>query len=145
MTVSISYGVLFAAIMVVAFLMMQVMNKYITIKTVQPMEEIREVLQKVQQTNDYSIRLEPGTDDEMGQLQHEVNRLLQCVMELQMQEKAEQKSLEKKAEKDPMTGVMNKKAIATRVQQMSEEIEPRDGKIAVGFSFPCCYVFPLWL
>jgi len=133
MTVSISYGVLFAAIMVVAFLMMQVMNKYITIKTVQPMEEIREVLQKVQQTNDYSIRLEPGTDDEMGQLQHEVNRLLQCVMELQMQEKAEQKSLEKKAEKDPMTGVMNKKAIATRVQQMSEEIEPRDGKIAVGF------------
>ena len=51
------------------------------------MEEIRDVLQRVQQTKDYSIRLEPGTDDEMGQLQHEVNRLLQCVMELQMQEK----------------------------------------------------------
>ena len=133
MTVGISYGVLFVAILVVSFLLMQVMNKYVTIKTVQPMEEIRDVLQKVQQTNDYSIRLEPGTDDEMGQLQHEVNRLLQCVMELQMREKEEQKSLEKKAEKDPMTGVMNKKAIAARVQQMAEEIEPRDGKIAVGF------------
>ena len=133
MTVGISYAVLFIAIMVVGFFLMQVMNKYITIKTVQPMEEIREVLQRIQQTNDYSIRLEPGTDDEMGQLQHEVNRLLQCVMELQMQEKAEQKSLEKKAEKDPMTGVMNKKAIAARVQQMAEEIEPREGKIAVGF------------
>lgn len=133
MTVGISYGALFVAIMAVGILLMQVMNKYITIKTVQPMEEVREVLQKVQQTNDYSIRLEPGTDDEMGQLQHEVNRLLQCVMELQMQEKAEQKSLEKKAEKDPMTGVMNKKAIAASVQQMAEEIEPREGKIAVGF------------
>ena len=133
MTVGISYGVLFVAIMAVGFLLMQVMNKYITVKTVQPMEEIREILQKVQQTKDYSIRLEPGTDDEMGQLQHEVNRLLQCVMELQMEEKAEQKSLEKKAEKDPMTGVMNKKAIAARVQQMADEIEPRDGKIAVGF------------
>lgn len=133
MTVGISYGVLFVAIMAVGFLLMQVMNHYITVKTVQPMEEIREVLQKVQQTNDYSLRLEPGSDDEMGELQHEVNHLLQCVMELQMHEKEEQKSLEKKAEKDPMTGVMNKKAIATRVQQMAEEIEPRDGKIAVGF------------
>lgn len=132
-SVGISYSVLFIAILVVSFLLMQVMNHYITIKTVRPMEEIRDVLQRVQQTKDYSIRLEPGTDDEMGQLQHEVNRLLQCVMELQMQEKEEQKSLEKKAEKDPMTGVMNKKAIAARVQQMAEEIEPRDGKIAVGF------------
>lgn len=133
MKVGISYGVLLVAVLVVGFLMMQVMNYYITIKTVRPMEEIQEVLQKVQQTGDYSLRLEPGTDDEMGVLQHEVNRLLQCVMELQIQEKEEQKSLEKKAEKDPMTGVMNKKAIAARVQQMSEEIEPRDGKIAVGF------------
>lgn len=133
MKVGISYGALFVAIMVVGILLMQVMNKYITLKTVQPMEEVREILQKVQQTNDYSMRLEPGTNDEMGQLQHEVNRLLQCVMELQMQEKAEQKSLEKKAEKDPMTGVMNKKAIAARVQQMTEEIAPREGKIAVGF------------
>lgn len=133
MKVGISYGALFVAIMVVGILLMQVMNKYITVKTVQPMEEIREVLQRVQRTKDYSIRLEPGTDDEMGQLQHEVNRLLQCVMELQMQEKAEQKSLEKKAEKDPMTGVMNKKAIAAGVQQMAEEIATREGKIAVGF------------
>lgn len=133
MTVGISYGVLFVAILAVGFFLMQVMNHYITVKTVRPMEEIREVLQKVQQSGDYSLRLEPGTDDEMGELQHEVNHLLQCVMELQMQEKAEQKSLEKKAEKDPMTGVMNKKAIAARVQQMAEEIEPRDGKIAVGF------------
>lgn len=132
-SVGISYSVLFIAVLAVSFFMMQVMNHYITVKTVQPMEEIRDVLQKVQQTNDYSIRLEPGTDDEMGQLQHEVNRLLQCVMELQMREKEEQKSLEKKAEKDPMTGVMNKKAIAARVQQMAEEIEPREGKIAVGF------------
>ena len=133
MKVGISYGALFVAIMVVGILLMQVMNKYITVKTVQPMEEIREVLQRVQRTKDYSIRLEPGTDDEMGQLQHEVNRLLQCVMELQMQEKAEQKSLEKKAEKDPMTGVMNKKAIAASVQQMAEDIATREGKIAVGF------------
>lgn len=132
-SVNISYVAFFAAILVVGFLMLQAMNHYITIKTVQPMEEIKDLLQTVQQTNDYSLRLEPDADDEMGQLQHEVNRLLQCVMELQMQEKEEQRSLEKKAEKDPMTGVMNKKAIAARVQSLSEEIEQRDGKIAVGF------------
>lgn len=133
MKMSISYAALFIAIIAVGFLLMQVMNKYVSIKTVQPMEEIKEVLQKVQMTNDYSIRLKPRSDDEMGQLQHEVNRLLQCVMELQMHEKAEQKSLEQRAEKDPMTGVLNKKAIAARVQEVIEEIESRDGKVAVGF------------
>ena len=128
-----TYLTLFIALIVIGVLLMLVLNYYITKRTVEPIEEIREVLQKVQQTHDYSLRLEPGIDDEMGELQHEINHLLQCVMELQMNEKAEQKSLEKKADKDPMTGVMNKKAIAASVEQMVEEIETRDGKIAVRF------------
>ena len=69
----------------------------------------------------------------MSEVQYEINHLLQCVMESQMEGKEEQKSLERKAEKDPMTGVMNKKAIAQRVMSMAEEIEPLAGKIAVGF------------
>lgn len=132
-TVGISYGVLLMAIFAVGFLMMQAMNHYINKKTVKPMEEIRELLKQVQQTGDYSLRLEPGTDDEVGELQHEVNHLLQCVMELQMQEKEEQKSLERKAEKDPMTGIMNKRAIADRAEQMAAELESRNSHIAVGF------------
>lgn len=131
--VGMSYLALFIAVLAIGALLMVVLNYYITTRTTHPIEEIREILKQVQQTQDYSLRLEPGTADEMGELQHEVNHLLQCVMELQMHEKAEQKSLEKKAEKDPMTGVMNKKAIAARVEQMVEEVETRDGKIAVGF------------
>lgn len=131
--VGISYGVLLMAIFSVGFLMMQAMNHYINKKTVKPMEEIRELLKRVQQTGDYSFRLEPGTDDEVGELQHEVNHLLQCVMELQMREKEEQKSLERKAEKDPMTGVMNKRAIVERAEQMAAELESRNSHIAVGF------------
>lgn len=128
-----AYIAFFVAILVIGVMLMQVMNHYVLVRTIQPVDEIRELLKQVQQTGDYTLRLEPGTDDEMGELQHEVNHLLQCVMESQMQDKEEQKLLEKKAEKDPMTGVMNKKAIAARVQQMSEEIDARDGKIAVGF------------
>jgi len=133
MEVYISYATLFFAIMIVGLLLLQVMNRYIVVRTVRPVEEIKEILQLVQKTNDYSLRLSPGIDDEMGELQHEINRLLQCVMELQMQEKAEQKSLVQKAEKDPMTGIMNKKAIAARVQTMLEEIQEIESKIAVGF------------
>lgn len=133
MAVYISYATLFSAIMVVGLLLLQAMNRYIVVRTVRPVEEIKDILHIVQQTNDYSLRLQPGTDDEMGELQHEINRLLQCVMELQMQGKEEQKSLVQKAEKDPMTGIMNKKAIANRVQQMLEEIAEGEGKIAVGF------------
>lgn len=133
MTVGVSYTMLLTAIFAVGLLMQQTLNHYISGKTIKPMEEIRTLLKQVQQTGDYSLRLEPGSDDEIGELQHEVNHLLQCVMELQRQEKEEQKSLEKKAEKDPMTGIMNKKAIAERVEQMAEELEPRDSRIAVGF------------
>lgn len=128
-----TYVTLFVAVLAVGALLMMVMNYYISNRTIRPIEEIREILTKVQETQDYSLRLEPGSDDEMGELQHDINRLLQFVRESQMQDKEEQKSLEKKAEKDPMTGVMNKRAIAERVQQMVEEIQSRDGKIAVGF------------
>ena len=129
----VSYLALFIAVIAIGVLLMTVVNYYITARTVRPIEEIREVLKQVQQTQDYSLRIETGSDDEMGELQHEINHLLQCVMESQIQEKAEQKSLEKKAEKDPMTGVMNKRAIAQRVEQMVEEATERDVKLAVGF------------
>lgn len=127
------YLALFVAVGALGILMMMVVNYFITAHTVRPIEEIRQVLKQVQQTQDYSLRIETSSRDEMGELQHEVNRLLQCVMEAQMQDKKEQKSLEKKAEKDPMTGVMNKKAIGQRVQQMIEENVGRDVKLAVGF------------
>ena len=133
MQIGISYITLIVSILVMGILLMMVMNYYIKKRIICPLDEIRAVLKQVQETQDYSLRLEPGVDDEMGELQHEVNHLLQCVMESHIQEKAEQKSLEKKAEKDPMTGIMNKKAIAQRVQDMAEEIEQRDGRIAVGF------------
>jgi len=129
----ISYIAIFITVILMGTLILTVLHYYITVKITLPMERIRTVLMKVQETEDYSIRLEPDSDDEVGEMQHEINHLLQCVMESQMEDKEEQKSLERKAEKDPMTGVMNKKAIAARVQQLAEEIEPREGKIAVGF------------
>ena len=133
MQVGLSYLALFIAVLVVGILLMTVLNYFITTRTIHPIEEIREVLQRVQKSQDYSLRIETGSDDELGELQHEINHLLQCVMESQLQDKEEQKSLEKKAEKDPMTGVMNKKAIAQRVEQMIEEARESDGKLAVGF------------
>ena len=131
--VGLSYLALFIAVLVIGVLLMTVLNYFITTRTIHPIEEIREVLKQVQQTQDYSLRIETGSDDELGELQHEINHLLQCVMESQMQGREEQKSLEKKAEKDPMTGVMNKKAIALRIEQMVEETKEKDGKLAVGF------------
>lgn len=133
MKIGISYAILLLVIMAVGLLMMHVMNHYVTVKTVRPMEEIREVLKEVQQTNDYTLRLKPASDDEVGELQHEVNRLLQCVMELQMQGKEEQKSLEKQVSKDPLTGIMNKKAIVASIQKMTEEAGLKSGTVAVGF------------
>lgn len=128
-----SYITLFATTAIVGTFLLLVVNYFLTGSTIGPIERIIETLKAVQETGDYSIRVETTTDDEMGELQHEINHLLQQVMEAQLQDKAEQKSLEKKAEKDPMTGVLNKKAIARYVQYMAEEAENHAGKMAVGF------------
>ena len=131
--VGVSYVILFVTMIVMGTLLLTVVNYFLSANTLGPIERIRETLKEVQETGDYSIRIETTSDDEMGELQHEINHLLQQVMEAQMQDKAEQKSLEKKAEKDPMTGVLNKKAIAQYVQYMAEEAENHAGKVAVGF------------
>ena len=128
-----SYLAIFVTVIIMGTLLLTVLNYFLTVRTVLPIERMRRTLQKIQATQDYSIRIETGTDDEVGELEHEINHLLQCFMEGQMQGMEEQKSLEKKAEKDPMTGIMNKKAIARYVQLLDEEVEARDGRIAVGF------------
>ncbi|MBE5951301.1 MAG: diguanylate cyclase [Lachnospiraceae bacterium] len=127
------YLVLFFAILAVGAFLMIAVNYFITERMTTPIEEICEVLRRVQDEDDYFLRIPVRSADEMGELQCEINHLLGCVADSKRNEQQEQAQLTRKTEQDPMTGVYNKKAIVEMVLEKSERLSGSGSKLAVAF------------
>ncbi len=128
-----SYVVLFVATLAIGAFLLIAVNFFITERMTTPIEEICEVLRKVQDEDDYSIRVHVRSEDEMGELQCEINHLLGCVADSKRTEKKEQAQLTRKTEQDPMTGVYNKKAIVELIEGKTEKLADSGSKLAVAF------------
>lgn len=128
-----SYVVLFVAVLAIGAFLMIAVNYFITERMTTPIEEICEVLRKVQDEEDYSLRIPVRSEDEMGELQCEINHLLGRVADSKRSEKQEQAQLTRKTEQDPMTGVYNKKAIVELIADKAEKLEESGSKLAVAF------------
>ncbi len=128
-----SYAALAVTILLIGTMLLAVVNYFISDRIITPIDHIKQVLIQVQQQEDYSIRIGVHTDDEVGELQCEINRLLECVHEARCDEQKEQAILLRKTEKDSMTGIYNKRAIGELVENMAREQAEHQGKIAVGF------------
>lgn len=129
----ISFLVLFFAVLVIGTLLLIAVNYFVTDRMTAPIEETCEILKRIQDEEDYSLRIPVAREDEMGELQCEINHLLSCVSDSKRNEKKEQAELTRKTEQDPMTGVYNKRAIANLIEEKSDELARTNGKIAVGF------------
>lgn len=127
------YLVLFFAILAVGAFLMVAVNYFITERMTTPIEEICEVLRKVQDEDDYFLRIPVRSEDEMGELQCEINHLLGCVADAKRNEQKEQAQLTRKTEQDPMTGVYNKKAIVEMILEKAERLFGTGSKLAVAF------------
>ena len=128
-----SYLVLFAATLFIGAFLMIAVNYFITERMTTPIEEICEVLRRVQDEGDYSLRVHVRSEDEMGELQCEINHLLGCVSDAKHVEKTEQARLTRKTEQDPMTGIYNKKAIVEMIADKTEKLAGSGNKLAVAF------------
>lgn len=128
-----SYFVLLAAVFLIGAFLMVAVNFFITENMTQPMDKICARLKEVQDTGDYSLRVDINSTDEIGELQCEINHLLSCVSEARMNEMKGQEELARKVEQDPMTGVYNKKAIGCMIDEKIKELMNYHGRIAVAF------------
>lgn len=128
-----SFLVLFFTVLAISALLLVAVNYFVTERMTAPIEETCELLKRVQDEEDYTLRLSIAREDEMGELQCEINHLLGCVAAARRNEKKEQEQLTRKTEQDPMTGIYNKRAIGTVIEERAEEIAKHEGRIAVGF------------
>lgn len=99
----------------------------------QPLAHIEETLKKVQEEQDYTLRIDRKNKDELGALSGEINELLSYIEQENIQEKEQQRHLQRKAERDPLTGVKNKKAIESGIQDMVQQAAENKSDIVVGF------------
>lgn len=98
-----------------------------------PIDYIVGILKKVQDTQDYSLRLSMKSDNELGFLSEKVNDLLNYIEQENIADKMKQYYLALEAESDPLTGVKNKKALAASMQDLLCNAEKTGAPIAIGF------------
>lgn len=128
-----AYRLLLGMSLIVVSLLLLVSNYYVTKRLTKPIEKISVTLKKIKDEQDYSLRIENGRNDEMGALTGKINSLLEYIEKEDMQEKERQRYLKRKAERDPLTGVKNKKAVEETLQDMLIRAADNKGKAAIGF------------
>lgn len=102
-------------------------------KVTKPLVDIQNVLNNVQRNNDYSLRVNIGDGQgELSQLSGDIDRLLAYVEEVDSKQQERNMQLSRRADKDPLTGIFNKEAIAKYIEWMLGE-QPSDEEVAVGF------------
>ena len=125
-------GMLILTIFSVSLLLI-VVNYFLTRRLTHPIEKIIDTLNQVQKEQDYSLRIDRQSGDEIGFMAGEINRLLNYIEQENIQEKAQQYKLAKLAECDPLTGVKNKKAIEQAILDVIQSAEDTEKRITLGF------------
>lgn len=110
-----------------------IVNFYLSRRLTKPLGRIMQTLTKVRREHDYSLRVGKHGRDEFGSLSKEIDELLFFAEAAECREQEKQESLEREVEKDPLTGIYNKKAIDNYIEQAIKREAKKDGDIAIGF------------
>lgn len=108
-------------------------NIHLSKRLTKPLRRVVDTLSRVRKEHDYSLRINNRSKDEFGVLSREVDELLFYVEAAERRERRKQNYLQRKAEKDPLTGIYNKTAIGDYIEQTIENMAHKGGEIAVGF------------
>lgn len=114
-------------------LLLVTINYFLTKRLTHPVNEISNTLKKIQQEQNYSLRIKNSRNDELSLLSENINELLAYVEKTDIQQQEYQQYLAKKAELDPLTGIYNKKAIEKKIKSMIQPAIDTNTRIAVGF------------
>ena len=116
-------------------------NLYLSNRLTKPLGRIVNILSRVRKEHDYSLRVNNKSKDEFGILSREVDELLFYAETAERREQRKQKHLQRRAEKDPLTGIYNKAAIGNYIEQTIKDYQDRN-QIIESFLIPHCKHFP---
>lgn len=108
-------------------------NRFSTDRIFRPISGISDVLKKIQQEQNYSLRIPVAKKDEMGELIQEINGLIDYIEIENLYEKQQQRELKVRAEQDSLTKVLNKSSAIERLRELLEENSVNDDYMAVLF------------
>lgn len=128
-----SYMIVLVISLICVGVILLYVNYILTRKITQPIDSISSTLDEVQKRNDYSLRIYVDKKGDLGEVSEQINQLLEYVETESKQDKQIQKQLEKNVELDPLTGILNKKAIHEDLEVLVERANELDIEIAVGF------------
>lgn len=98
-----------------------------------PIDHIVSVMKKVQENQDYSLRIRLDQNDEVGFLTRKINELLAFIEQVDIEDKNTLRHLALEAESDPLTGIKNKKAITEITLSLLSKAAQENRHIAIGF------------
>lgn len=113
-----TYAVTVGCILILGVIMFLLLNWIISKKLTRPVEKIVETLRKIQEEENYKLRIEAVGRDEMGRMAGEINLLLDYIEREDIEKKKRHKYLAEKAERDPLTGLYNKRTVEKKIEEM---------------------------
>lgn len=102
-------------------------------RIVNPIKSISETLRAVRDNQDYSLRVNIGRMDELGNLSMEINELINFIETEDLYKTQQQRLLQVKAEQDALTKVLNRERITEYFQEAIVRHCRERGKMAVLF------------
>lgn len=128
-----TYRILMGATFLVVSLFFVIVNYFLSRRLTGPIDTIVDTLKKMRQQQNYSLRVDKRGKDEISILTEEINNLLSYIEDENLQEKEQQRQLKRKAERDSLTGVRNKRAIEEKFLDMIQIAEENEGEVAIAF------------
>ncbi|MEG2232067.1 MAG: sensor domain-containing diguanylate cyclase [Lachnospiraceae bacterium] len=123
------YSVLLISLLFIVLLMLLAVNYIISARIVKPLDRMIHKFKLITETKDYSIRMELADHVELGTVSAEINTLLEQIEHNIDEEKNKQRYLRDKAEKDPLTGLLNKSAIEDAMRKELTYAQANGNKI----------------
>jgi len=124
----------FIVIVLIGVLLLMVGVDFILIrKMFGPIQKIVDTLRRVQDEQDYSVRVNYVDNTELGYVANQVDKMLSYIEEESLKDREIRHSLEELADTDPLTGINNKRAFHSLLTASAHDIKKRGGRIAVGF------------
>lgn len=102
-------------------------------KIMRPMEQIIMTLNDIEDKGDYCLRLPEISNNEMGRISSGVNSLLEYIQKNINNEERKQEKLREKADRDPLTWLLNKQKLEQVFREQLECTKAKNGRLAFIF------------
>lgn len=127
------FKILIVIIMLSILAAMIIIEFYLTRTITGPIHKIVNTLSKVQEKNDYSVRVNYNGRNELGYVAGQIDSMLTVMQADHDNGEKIRQNLEELADSDALTGINNKRAFETALDSALIDINNNKSRIAVGF------------